>query len=88
MTNREYSTSVSKMKAEIDQLKEIKWLRGLIPERTLATYDALCEFIAGSRILLLNKGMWKSLTVFNIFTWYKFVKLSYNFVKKIIEIWK
>lgn len=57
-------------------------------ERLNDTLKLVLIFITESRSILFKDGKMIKLSLFNIVSFVKFVKLSYQFIRDIIEKWK
>ena len=88
MTQTQYSTAHENMSIEVRKFTNNKYLKSIIPSQVIETFEVLLDFIAVSKLAIFKDGKILELSIFNIRRWWKFVKLSHQFIKKIIEIWK
>lgn len=61
-----------------------KW----IPRDIELTMIELVLYITVAKDLLFFNDKLLPLSIFNIIKWWRFLKITYAFIKKIIEIWK
>ena len=87
MTQEQYSNAHENMSIEVTKFTQNKYLKSVIPTQIIQTFEILLEFIAVSKLAIFRDGKILELSILNIRRWWKFVKLSHQFIKKIIEIW-
>lgn len=88
MTNLDYGSARANMIVGIDKFTHNEYLKTLIPENVVKTLDLIVSFVGASQSIIFRDGKLMSLSLFNIFAWWKFLKLSYELVKNLIEVWK
>lgn len=88
MTDNEYSSAHTNMFLKVDKFTGNKYTKNTIPDNIVKTLDLIVDFVGSSQGFLFKDGKLMSLSIFNVFAWWKFLKLSYNLIKELIEIWK
>ena len=88
MTQQQYTDAQENMSIEVTKFTQNKYLKSVIPVQIIETFELLLDFIAVSKLAIFRDGKILELSIFNIRRWWKFVKLSHQFIKQIIEIWK
>lgn len=65
-----------------------EYFKSLIPPNIVITLELSVAYITGARELIFVGGKLKSLSLLNIVTWWKFIKMSRKFIMNVVETWK
>ncbi len=88
MTQSEYGNAKLNLIEGCNDFTQNNFVASLIPDKILKSIDLLVAFFIASQSLIFKGGKLMKLSVLNIVAWWKFLKLSYQFIKDIVQIWK
>lgn len=88
MTEAEYGSAKINLLTSSKDFTNNNYIKSFIPNQISKSIEELVSYFLAAQSLVFDKGKIIKLSIFNLIAWYKFLKLSYKFVTKIVEIWK
>ena len=88
MNLTEYQKASSHISNEIELLTKGSYISNLIPSKITESLELLVAFIIEAQSSIFKDGKVLKLSLFNIFSWWSFLKVTYKFISKLVEIWK
>jgi len=87
MTEQEYQKASGNISSEIKVLTT-GYIGSLIPSKITESLELLVTFIIEAQSSIFKDGKVLKLSLFNVFSWWSFLKVTYKFISKLVEIWK
>ena len=88
MNLTEYQKASSHISNEVQLLTKGSYISNLIPSKITESLELLVAFIIEAQSSIFKDGKVLKLSLFNIFSWWSFLKVTYKFISKLVEIWK
>ena len=88
MTQSEYGNAKLNLIDGCNDFTQNTLIRSFIPDKITKSIDLLVAYFIAAQSLVFSNGKVIKLSLFNIVAWWKFLKLSYQFIKDIVQIWK
>lgn len=88
MTESEYGNAKMNLLESSEKFTNNEYIKSFIPEQITKSIEELVAYFISAQDLVFKDGKIIKLSIFNIISWWKFLKLSYGFVTKIVDIWK
>jgi hypothetical protein len=88
MTQEQYGSAKLNLIDGCNDFTQNDFIKSIIPDKITKSIDLLVAYFITAQSLIFKDLKVVKLSLLNIVSWWKFLKLSYKFIKDIVEVWK
>jgi hypothetical protein len=88
MTSGEYGNAKMNLIDSCDKFVTNDYFKSFLPDNIVKSVELLVAYFIAAQGLIFKGDKLMKLSLLNIVSWWRFLRLSYKFVKDVVEVWK
>jgi hypothetical protein len=88
MTSGEYGNAKMNLIDSCDKFVTNDYFKTFLPDNIVKSVELLVAYFIAAQGLIFKGDKLMKLSLLNIVSWWRFLRLSYQFIKDVVEVWK
>ena len=88
MTSGEYGNAKMNMIDSCEKFVTNDYFKTFLPDKIVKSVELLVAYFIAAQGLIFKGDKLMKLSLLNIVSWWRFLRLSYQFIKDVVDVWK
>ena len=88
MTSGEYGNAKMNLIDSCDKFVTNSYFKTFLPDNIVKSVELLVAYFIAAQSLIFKGDKLMKLSLVHIVSWWRFLKLSYQFIKDVVAVWK
>jgi hypothetical protein len=88
MTSGEYSNAKMNLIDSCNSFVTNNYFKSFLPDKIVKSVELLVAYFVAAQALIFKGDKLMKLSLVHIVSWWRFLKLSYQFIKDVVAVWK